>query len=770
MTDTANLALPYIEAAQAQKHVTHNEALRGLDALVQLAVLDRDLSSPPVGPAEGQRWIVGSSPSGAWAAHANEVAAWQDGGWRFYVPGSGWLAYVLDEAALLAWDGGAWVDAITTLTSLGALQNLTLLGVGTTADATNPFSAKLNNALWAAKTVAEGGDGDLRYKLSKESGAGTLSLLFQDNFSGRAEIGLAGDDDFHFKVSSDGSAWIDALVIDNASGSAKINSGLFFAGDLSPPQITANQNDYNPSGLAASLVLRLSTDASREITGLSGGSDGRVIVIINAGANSITLKDASVASAAGNRFAFGADLTLAAAQGALLWYDATSSRWRLVAATAGGSGGGGSAAGVSYSNGTSGLAATNVQSAIDELSAEKTEKTTTLTAGAGLAGGGDLSTNRSFDVGAGTGITVNANDVALDTAHSRNVDHGSVSITAGAGLTGGGTIAATRTIDVGAGAGITVNANDVAIATDGVTNAMLANMAQGTIKGRAPGAGTGDPTDLNAAQATAILDTMVGDSGAGGTKGLVPAPAAGDASAGRFLKADGTWAAPSGSGAPSDADYLVRTANGGLSAERVVTDTTDIAWDWGTGGQAKASVGAFTGDISKSANSLATTIVNDAVSNAKLANMAEATIKGRAAGAGSGDPSDLSPAQVKGILTLDTAVTVVIDGGGSAITTGVKGDVSVPFAGTILGVRLLGDQTGSIVVDIWKDTYANYPPTAADSIAASAKPTLSSATKSEDTGLTGWTTSISAADILRFNVDSASTVTRVTLVLTVRRT
>jgi hypothetical protein len=73
---------------------------------------------------------------------------------------------------------------------------------------------------------------------------------------------------------------------------------------------------------------------------------------------------------------------------------------------------------------------------------------TTITAGAGLTGGGDLSTNRTIDVGAGTGITVNADDVALDTSNTRNVDHASVSITAGTGLTGGGTIAASRTINV----------------------------------------------------------------------------------------------------------------------------------------------------------------------------------------------------------------------------------------------------------------------------------------------------------------------------------
>ena len=118
----------------------------------------------------------------------------------------------------------------------------------------------------------------------------------------------------------------------------------------------------------------------------------------------------------------------------------------------------------------------------------------------------------------------------------------------------------------------------------------------------------------------------------------------------------------------------------------------------------------------------------------------------------------------------DVAIPFIIDGGGSAITTGVKGYIEIPFGGTIVSNRLLADQSGSIVVDIWKDTYANAPPTVADTITASAKPTLSSAQKSQDTTLTGWTTSVTAGDWLGFNVDSATTVTRVTLSLVIRRT
>lgn len=115
------------------------------------------------------------------------------------------------------------------------------------------------------------------------------------------------------------------------------------------------------------------------------------------------------------------------------------------------------------------------------------------------------------------------------------------------------------------------------------------------------------------------------------------------------------------------------------------------------------------------------------------------------------------------------SLNFVIDGGGSAITTGLKGVMEVSFGMTITGVTVLADQAGSAVIDIWKDTYANYPPTAADSITASAKPTLSSASKAKDTTLTGWTTAVNAGDILAFNVDSIASIQRLTISITGRK-
>ncbi len=120
-------------------------------------------------------------------------------------------------------------------------------------------------------------------------------------------------------------------------------------------------------------------------------------------------------------------------------------------------------------------------------------------------------------------------------------------------------------------------------------------------------------------------------------------------------------------------------------------------------------------------------------------------------------------------VALSTSIEVILDGAGAAIATGIKGDIEIPFAGTITAVRLLADVSGSIVIDLWKDTYANFPPVVGDSITAAAKPTISAATKSQDTTLTGWTTSVAVGDIIRVNVDSCATITRCTLALTVTR-
>lgn len=117
----------------------------------------------------------------------------------------------------------------------------------------------------------------------------------------------------------------------------------------------------------------------------------------------------------------------------------------------------------------------------------------------------------------------------------------------------------------------------------------------------------------------------------------------------------------------------------------------------------------------------------------------------------------------------DIGIPFVIHGGGSAITTGIKGDLEVPCNCDVMGWTLLADQSGSIVIDVWKSTFAAYPPVVGGTITGSEKPTLASVNKNQDTSLTSWNVILNKGDILRFNVDSATTVTRVTLNLLARR-
>ncbi len=108
MANTPNLILPYILAAQAQKHVTHNEAITALDAVVQLSVKDRDLTNPPASPVDGDRFVVAIGGAGVWAGKDGQIAAFQDNAWSFYVPRTGWLSYVADEAILYIYNGTSW--------------------------------------------------------------------------------------------------------------------------------------------------------------------------------------------------------------------------------------------------------------------------------------------------------------------------------------------------------------------------------------------------------------------------------------------------------------------------------------------------------------------------------------------------------------------------------------------------------------------------------------------------------------------------------------
>ena len=221
---SARLGLSYLAPGQLQKHVTLNETLTRLDALVQIRAVSRSTAAQPVSPADGALYVLPASPTGAvWTSRsAGDLMRFEAGGWSVVAVPDGALVWIADEDVFVVRDGTSWVALGQRL---GAVQGLTRLGLNTTADATNPFAARINKALWTAITTGDGGDGDLRMTFNKEAATDVLSLLFQSNWGGRAELGLIGDDDVTLKVSADGSTWRTALTVDRSTGAAAFPTG-----------------------------------------------------------------------------------------------------------------------------------------------------------------------------------------------------------------------------------------------------------------------------------------------------------------------------------------------------------------------------------------------------------------------------------------------------------------------------------------------------------------------------------------------------------------
>ncbi|MBV2142603.1 DUF2793 domain-containing protein [Falsochrobactrum sp. TDYN1] len=214
MDQTPNLKLPYILPSQAQKHVTHNEALRLLDAVVHLSVRSRMQAEAPETPLAGERYIVASSAVGSWGGKDHLIASYIDGGWLFVSPAKGWLAYIEDEAGLMVFNGINWEGTASVPDSL----SLSLLGVQATADAINRFAVSSEASLFNNAGAGH------QVKVNKQASTDTASLLFQANWTGHAEMGLNGDNNFSIKVGDDSGNWREAVKVDHATGNVAVGS------------------------------------------------------------------------------------------------------------------------------------------------------------------------------------------------------------------------------------------------------------------------------------------------------------------------------------------------------------------------------------------------------------------------------------------------------------------------------------------------------------------------------------------------------------------
>jgi hypothetical protein len=224
MSDSVHLTLPYLAAAQAQKHVTVNEALSRLDALVHLAVITRVLATPPATPVDGDRYLLPASPTGVWTGQGGKIAIRLEGAWVFQSPREGFRLWVNDEDVLLSFNGTTWNAAGVPTT----LQNMQMVGINATADATNKL------AVSAAATLFNHAGNGHQIKLNKAAASEAASILWQTNFSGRAEIGTVGDDALVFKVSSNGSSFLTMLLADAAAGRLNLPQGVALSAMTAP--------------------------------------------------------------------------------------------------------------------------------------------------------------------------------------------------------------------------------------------------------------------------------------------------------------------------------------------------------------------------------------------------------------------------------------------------------------------------------------------------------------------------------------------------------
>lgn len=567
MTDSPHLGLPYLEAAQAQKHVTHNEALRRLDALVQAVVLDRTLTTPPGSPADGDNYIPATGATGAWAGHTSEIAAWQDGAWMFYPASEGWRVWSAAEDALLAWSGTAW----TIIGGAALLNPAPLVGVNATANTTNRLSVS------SPATLLNHEGAGHQLKLNKNAAGDTASLLYQTGFSGRAEMGTTGDDDFHVKVSADGSAWNEAIVVNRTTGAVSFPSSSFPGGaNLTTAYAATTVTINSDSGTDA--TVNSFTNANAGVVPGSGG-----------GTANFLRADGTWAAPSGGGVSDGdkGDITVSGA----------GTVWTIDANTV-----------------------TNTKAA-DVPTATFKGRTT--------AGTGDPED-----------LTVAQAKSLLNLTGTNSGDQSLFSTIIVAGQSDVVADAAADTLTLVAGTNITITTN---AGTDTITIA-----ASGGGGGEANTASNVGTTGVGVFKQKTGVDLEFKKINAGSSKVTIT---------------DDTG--------NSEVDVDVAEANLTLAN---LGGSIDLGGAKASGTLAAARFPALTGDVTTPAGSLATTIANGVVTNAKLANVPTSTFKGRTS-AGTGVPEDLTEAQTKTILGLagfnngDQTITLTTDVTGSGMGT-----------------------------------------------------------------------------------------------------
>ncbi|MGH1352200.1 MAG: DUF2793 domain-containing protein [Methyloligellaceae bacterium] len=256
---TPSMNFPTIQAAQSQKHVTVNQSLRILDAILHLSVESRNTSSPPQSPENGERYLVPAGSTSEWSEETNRIAVWQDNSWVFFLPKNGWRLWVEDEAVMLVLSSGEWQPVPFSATEI---QNLMQLGINATSDSSNRLYVKSPTVTFEAENQ------DIRCVLNKDSSSDTASIIMQSDASGHAEIGLTGDNNLHIKTSPDGTNWENALTVASSTGETAFHQ---------PPALPQISKNSLPSPSPAGKLIYVSDATGGSTPAFSDGTDWKRI-------------------------------------------------------------------------------------------------------------------------------------------------------------------------------------------------------------------------------------------------------------------------------------------------------------------------------------------------------------------------------------------------------------------------------------------------------------------------------------------------------------
>lgn len=274
MSQSPRLSLPLLMPQQAERHLTLNDAFRLLDVLVQTAVVSATEGDEPETASEGALFILPPGAKGArWQEmEAGSLALYENGGFVEIRPTRGQIAYVADRRILVLFDGAAWSEQPFARAEWPAI------GVNAEASAVNRLTVAADSELltYDARTP---GSGDARKVINKETPARVASVLFQSGFSGRAEIGLIGDDRLALRVSSDGSGFRPALMANPATGHVSVaqDSTPVCALDVGGAVRVASylKGALPPASAGAGQIVLVSNEAGGAVLAFSDGVNWR---------------------------------------------------------------------------------------------------------------------------------------------------------------------------------------------------------------------------------------------------------------------------------------------------------------------------------------------------------------------------------------------------------------------------------------------------------------------------------------------------------------